>query len=307
MHLNGPFSPRHCNNEGYALATVIMISLIISVIIMAIVSSVRKKTVLAQELTDRNAAYLKTYSAMNEVVYKILTSTFTGMNMEIRQQDGKIINKWNLYGKPINLAKGITVKLHDVAGRIPILFDSRYLRVLMMNKLHDSAKVNIFADTFADWQDKDNLKRLNGAEAFDYRMADYAYGPRNFYIQTLEELKLLKGFDQDIWSAIQDDIVYWGSGRTNYLTMSKNLLTVLLQDDSLVDKIIQLRTAGNLTARIFRSLTGLQPNESVSFWPSGWIKIELTAKVGKSVDRINAVIVKRQMLQQPFIITEWKK
>jgi hypothetical protein len=115
------------------------------------------------------------------------------------------------------------------------------------------------------------------------------------------------GFDKDIFERIKDDLVYWGSGRTNYLTMSENLLRALLKDDSLVDRIIQLRKEGNLTAGTFLSMTGIRQNETILFRPSGWIKIEIVAREGKAVDRINAVIAKRQLQQRPFVVTEWKR
>jgi general secretion pathway protein K len=169
MYTREPFSTLFCKEEGYALPMVIVIALIISVITMSIAFSVREKIAVALELMDRNTAYLKSYSAMNEVVYNILTSTFTRAGMEIRQEDGIVIEEWNLYGQPIELSEGVTVRLKDISGMIPLPFGSRYFRALMMNESQDSKKVNAFADAFADWQDKDDLKRLNGAEAFDYR------------------------------------------------------------------------------------------------------------------------------------------
>lgn len=297
---------RRCNQQGYALPTVIVIALIISVITMSIAFSVREKTAVALEMVDRSSACLKSYSAYNETLYNILTSTFTSTGLKIYQEDGSEL-AWNLYGEPIELAEGVTVELRDGAGMLSPLFHPGYLRKLMEYTCKDSKKINSFVDTLADWQDTDDLKRLNGAESYDYRMKGYSCRPRNFYIQVTQEILLLRGFDPELFGKIRDDIVYWGGGNINYLTMSEKLLRALLENDLLVDRIIRIRKEGKLTGRIFSSLTGIPETEENIYAPSGWIKVKITAKVGKAVDRIEAVVKKRGSAKRPYMVSEWKK
>ena len=306
MYLREAFSTQLCKQEGYALPTVIVIALIISIITISIAFSVREKTAIALELKDRNTAYLKSYSAYNDVLYNILTSTFTSTGINFWQEDGSEI-VWNLYGEPIKLAEGIMVKLRDGAGMLSPMFHSEYLRKFMEYTCEDSKKTNLFADTLADWQDTDDLKRLNGAESYDYRMTGYSYAPRNFYIQIPHEVVLLKGFDAELFEKIKDDIVYWGGGNINYITMSEKLLRALLKNDPLVDRIVWIRKEGKLTGRVFRDLTGIQETEHNIYAPSGWIKVEITAKVGKAVDRVEAFLVKRQSRKRPYMVAEWKR
>ena len=306
MYIRKPFFILPCNDKGYALPMVIVIALIISVITMSVAFSVQGKIAMALELTDRSSAYLKSYSAYNEVIYNILTSTFSSAGLKIYQEDGSEI-AWDLYGDPIDLSEGVSVKLRDGAGMLSPLFHPGYLRKFMEYTCEDSKKINLFADTLADWQDTDDLKRLNGAESYDYRMTNYSYVPRNFYIQLPDEVMLLKGFDAKLFEEIKDDLVYWGSGSINYLTMSENLLCGLFKNDPLVDRIIQLRKEGNLTGRVFRDLTGIPTTEQNTFAPSGWVKIEVSAKVKKAVDRIEAVIVKTESQTRPYRVVEWKR
>ena len=273
---------------------------------MNITFSVRGKTATVQELRDQNTAYLKAYSAYNRVLYNILTSTFTPTGIKFQQEDGKEL-VWNLYGEPIGLGKGTIVRLRDCGGMLSPLFNSDYLREFMEYICQDSKRTNSFVDTLADWQDPDDLKRLNGAESYDYRMAGYPYRPRNFYIQTLQELTLLKGFDPDLLGKIKDDIVYWGNGNINYLTMSKKLLRALLKNDGLVDRIIQIRKEGRLTRGVFTGLTGIPETETNVYMPSGCIKVEVTAKIAKAVDRIEAIIIKRESNKRPYMVLEWKR
>ncbi len=306
MYIREPFFILPCNDKGYALPMVIVITLIISVITMSITFSVQGKIAMVLELTNRSSAYLKSYSAYNGALYNILTSTFTSAGLKIYQEDGSEL-VWNLYGEPIELAEGTMVKLRDGAGMLSPLFHPGYLRKFMEYTCEDSKKINLFADALADWQDKDDFKRLNGAESYDYRMKGYSYGPRNFYIQVPHEVMLLKGFDAELFEEIKDDLVYWGSGTINYLTMSEKLLRALLKNDPLVDRIIQLRKEGKLTGRVFRDLTGIPHTEQNIFAPSGWIKVVMRAQVERAVDRIEAVIVKRESQTKPYRVVEWKR
>lgn len=307
MPTRNPFSTAPSSEAGYALVTVLVISMVISVITMSMIFSVREKITLAQELVNRNQACLKATSAFNQTLYNILTATFTSTGLEIRKADGKISANWNLYGEPLKIAPGVTVCLRDTAGMITLPFSSGFLRTLMRNRGHSSQEVNAFIDAFADWQDSDNLKKLNGAEAFIYRANGYSYTPRNFYIQIPEELKLLKGVDQELFSAVKKEFVYWGGTEINYLTMSEELLKACLQDEQLTERIIKLRKEGQLTAHLFQGITGVKPSDFGSFRPSRWIKIDLEAREGKAVDKISALIAVKQLRDRPFILAEWRK
>jgi hypothetical protein len=89
--------------------------------------------------------------------------------------------------------------------------------------------------------------------------------------------------------------------------MSEKLLRALLKNDFLVDRIIRLRKEGKLTGRLFRDLTGIPETEANIYAPSGWINVEITVKVGKAVDRIEAIVKKRQTDRKPYMVTEWKR
>ena len=254
----------------------------------------------------RDKACMKARSALNEVIYDILTSHFTPAGLTIHDQDGTL-KQMNLYGDPIVISEGVEVRLRDISGMVSPLFHPKYIRMLTEYVSKDSKLTNSFVDTLLDWQDADDLKHLNGAESYEYRSAGYQYTPRNYYIQVPEELMLLKGFDRHIFGKLKDDLSYWGTGAINFLTMSERLLRAVLRDDSLVDRIIQIRKEGVLTEKIFREMTGIPCTEIYTFHPSGWIRIKITGREGKAVDQIQAVFVKRETKQRPFMWTQWRR
>jgi type II secretory pathway component PulK len=293
-------------DKGIALFTALVMALIISVITMSIAFTVRQKIVLTHDLTDRSTAWLKAYSGYNEVLYNILTAGFSPTGLKFKQTDGTELF-WNLYGEPIEISEGLTVRLRDGAGMLSPVFMPRNLKRLLEYVSKDSKTTNLVSDALADWQDPDTFRRLYGAEDYDYRIAGYSYGPRNFYIQVSQELMLLKEFDSALYEKIKDDLVYWSGRHINYLTMSETVLRALLANDVLVDRILQLRKDENISAGVFRRLSGIPLSEQSIPFPSGWIKIEIKAQVGKTVEKIEAMLVKAELAHRPFMVVEWKR
>ncbi|MEI7590757.1 MAG: hypothetical protein WCJ49_05545 [Deltaproteobacteria bacterium] len=292
--------------KGFAVPVVLVISMIIIAIATSITYTVRQKIRMADEINNRSKAYTKSYSALNTVLYNLSTATLNSYSLDIHQPNGEIL-KWNLYGKPIEIEKGVTAKLRDTSGMISPLFDETFLYLVLSRFYKKPEKIQQFVDTLADWQDADDFTRLNGAEAFDYRMTRLPYSPRNYYIQTLDELNLLKDFDPEILNTIKDDLLYWRSGHINCMTMSKEMLQVMLLDDNMVKTIMDSRDQWTLTSGIFRQLTGILESEDVLLFPRGWIKIEINATEGNATDHIEVVVLKSQKQRSPFWFAEWKR
>jgi general secretion pathway protein K len=292
--------------KGFAVPVVLVISMIVIAIATSITYTVRQKISMAEEINNRSKAYTKSYSALSTVLYNLSTSTFNNYALDIHQPNGDIL-KWNLYGKPIEIEKGVTAKLRDTSGMISPLFDEGYLELLLNRFYKKPAKIQQFIDTLADWQDADDFNRLNGAEVFDYKAAKLPYSPRNFYIQTIDELKLLKGFDPEILNILKDDLLYWRTGHINFMTMSKEMLQALLPDDNMGKTIVDSRDQWTLTSAIFSQLTGILDSEDMLFFPRGWIKIEINAAEGNATEHIELVVLKSQRQQSPFWIAEWKR
>ena len=54
-------------------------------------------------------------------------------------------------------------------------------------------------------------------------------------------------------------------------------------------------------------MTNLSYTEEALFSPSGWIKVEVEARSKNASDRIEAVILKREMDESPYLISEWRR
>jgi len=63
---------------------------------------------------------------------------------------------------------------------------------------------NRVVDAILDWRDPDDAKRLNGAEAADYKAAGRNYVPANANFETIEEVQRVLGLTPEIYAKIAD-------------------------------------------------------------------------------------------------------
>lgn len=96
------------------------------------------------------------------------------------------------YPAPENMA----VRIYDHAGKINLrrIKKSQMRRLLEKLLGTDVQEIRSLLDAWQDWLDRDDLKRLNGAEKDYYASLDPPYRPRNGSLETVEELLLIKGF-----------------------------------------------------------------------------------------------------------------
>ena len=294
------------DNKGFALPVVLGICMIVILITTGITARTRTRIGMASELENRAQAFCKLRSGYSTVLYNILTSYFLPYSINIYETDGQT-REWNLYGNPIGLGQDTQMILRDTAGMIPLFYSQSLLEKLVLQASKDSGRALAFSDAFWDWQDTDQLKRINGAESWEYRANGYKYGPRNFYIQVPEEMGLIFGFDSDIYKKIINSITYASGGSKNYLTMDRLTLDALIPSEALVDTIIQMRKNKTLTGANFTQMTGISSSLSVAFFPSKKIQIHIKAVHGNSVATLRAVIEKEENQTGPVKVLEWRK
>jgi general secretion pathway protein K len=95
-------------------------------------------------------------------------------------------------------------------------------------------------DCFLDWTDDNDTHRINGAEKDDPFYRDKGYAPKNGPLDTVDELLLIKGFDERIlyggpadeedqppYRGIARWLSTWGEGTININTASREVLLTL--------------------------------------------------------------------------------
>ena len=110
-------------------------------------------------------------------------------------------------------------------------------------------------DTLGDWVDENDLHLLNGAESDDNFYKEKGYEVKNAPLDTIDELLLIKGWDENIvYGGPSDDpdephmrgfanlLTTWGDGKINVNTANRGvLMTVTELDEFAVDALLEAR------------------------------------------------------------------
>lgn len=98
--------------------------------------------------------------------------------------------------------------------------------------LEDLGLEERLADTLADWIDSDEEPRLQGAEGPDYYTGlAVPYNPRNGYLSTVEEIRMIRGYTPEAVEALRPHItVYNPDGRVNINTATIEVLKAVSPD-----------------------------------------------------------------------------
>ena len=101
-------------------------------------------------------------------------------------------------------------------------------------------------DAIADFRDKDDLKRLNGAEDSAYSAAGREYGPKNSRFETVDELRRVLGVTPDMYARLAPLVtVYSGRRGFNPVTAPHALLLALPGGDAgQIDDLVAGRISG---------------------------------------------------------------
>jgi type II secretory pathway component PulK len=107
----------------------------------------------------------------------------------------------------------------------------------------DAIQAQELAASIIDWRDKDSVVSIPSGSAEDqyYRTLDYPYEAGDGKFEVLEEVLLVKGMSEDIFTKIKKYITIYGDGRVNINTASGTVLLALGLSPEVVDKILNFR------------------------------------------------------------------
>jgi general secretion pathway protein K len=96
------------------------------------------------------------------------------------------------------------IEIQDELGRIDLNHaDGQLLGNLFRVAGMPAQEAQKIADRIIDWRDSDDLRRLNGAEAREYREAGASYLPRNGSFQSRDELRRVLGMTNEMFRKVE--------------------------------------------------------------------------------------------------------
>jgi type II secretory pathway component PulK len=175
--------------------------------------------------------------------------------------DGKLYAQEQGWQDPIQYAGieiphgwEVRIEIRDEGGKLPLNTMSEELlnRLLEEELDFDYGTARELSSTLIDWIDEDDTARLNGAESEDYLDNDPPYRAANAPLQSIDELRLLKVwedefFDHDgqaneLFHRLSGLVSVLNTGPVNLNTAPQEVLEILAladgwQDDALFDGI----------------------------------------------------------------------
>lgn len=170
------------DEDGFALLTVLLGMAVLAVLVAAIGMLAGNHSRHAHNLAEAAKAEALAdggvHHAIRQVRHLVKESAWRadGAPMMLRLDDGEV-----------------ETRVSDEAGRIDLNFaDEELLRALLIGAGAGEREADALKDAILDWTDQDDLRRLNGAEAAEYRAA-HLPAPGNRPFAMVEELRLVKG------------------------------------------------------------------------------------------------------------------
>ncbi len=203
--------------QGVVLVIVLWFLAVVTVMIATLATETR----LAAIAVSHNKAGLENWSH-TMTAFQLAQMEILMMNMAAHPDDKerqaflKDNIPWQnrLDGRPLTLAyndeeyeeipdeyrlpKGTVVRIYDHSGKINLTnLQANEFRELLKQRIgEDDERLESLIDAWRDWIDSDDLERMNGAEKAYYEELDPPYAPRNNNLETVQELLLIKGFNE---------------------------------------------------------------------------------------------------------------
>lgn len=288
-------------SRGIALIQVLIISIILTMLGIYINQTVRSQIGIVSLMKNSFELNLQLENAEAELLHTLLTQ----QNKQQKGSENTLVQHWSFYGKPFPLNKNTTVTIQDLSGLLSLnTLDNTLARGLFSQLGFSGHKVRTFLDSLADWKDKDDLKRLNGAESDYYRYIKKP-GPRNAYLQTLGEVESIQQgqlLTTTQWNTYFTDRMF---SRFNPLNAPNLILKAFLNNDAAYEEVLHQREAGVLTGHSFYLATYVGQDESVTYGTGRLLKITLLVKgQNNKLSKEFIVELRPRSLSRPIIITQ---
>jgi len=289
--------------KGIALIQVLLISAIISVLALYLSKTARLQVDIAKRLKDKNFALIKLYDTEAVLTHSLLT-----FNLKRDNSSDKVNNRWNFHNQVFNVSNNIDISIQDNAG----LINLRYLNSSIFSKWmacngYSSDKTRLILDSISDWQDKDDLTRLNGAESSYY--TKYNYKPRNNAIILKGEVLKVKGVNKELYTKMDNITALYTPSFFNPMNSPDELLRCIY-DNKIGEQLQSIRSSdGFIDINRFKELTGEMESEGLLFFTSSFLTIKISSVVGESkVEKlVSQKLDKYAKFNQPVVETFFTK
>lgn len=284
---------KYKTNRGLALVIALWMLALLTIMVSGYTATMRTETKLTSQFyrssISRNYAEAGVWLAINELLKTELNRNITG--------DGAT--------KLIEYHQGsIEVSIQDEAGKIDLNTGRvELLRGLLVNTGISDARSIELLHAILDWRDRDDTTRAAGAEDRDYASAGYDYGAKDGAFNSIEELRLVKGMDEDIFQKMLPSLTIFSQqpGINPEFASRETLMTLPNITEAIVDEFLLNREL-QLDEKI-NSIAGRYANKVSDR------SLTITSKGINSDNEVTLQVVVNMTrnIQMPYRILSWKE
>lgn len=201
------------NPQGFALLAVFWIILLLSLLCLGYATAARFRAQAAlnrkRQLVDRYLYRSAREKGFHEFLKGRSNRVLLHKQEEIETIAEEAINLWFPRFEPYDYTlkdQHLAVRLLDEKGKfsvndIPV---SLWQEILAACGLPLGAEQTGIINAVKDWIDPDDEHRLDGAENDYYQSLEHPYACKNYFIETLEELLLIKGITPELYYGTEE-------------------------------------------------------------------------------------------------------
>jgi general secretion pathway protein K len=225
------------SEEGIALIAVLWMLILLSVVAATLSLEIHSTTHVARNMAENAAARAAADAGIQRAILDLASSANVPTKEKFRT-DGTVYG-WR-FGNCL-----VRISNQDEASKIDLnQAPEELLAALFASAGIDPAQAQSLADAIADFRDKDNFPRPNGAEETEYRAAGLAWGPKNAPFQTVEELQQVIGMTGEIYRRVAPNLTTYFVGDT-------------INPPTANEQLVQLLRRSNLSLQYLASSTGV--------------------------------------------------
>jgi len=293
-------------NKGIALIQVLIISIILTMLGIYINQTVRSQINVVNLMKSSFELNLKLEDAEALLLHALLTNK----NYKKVESEIPLVQRWNFYGQPYQFSEDVIVKVQDISSLISLNHMNNKLATELFDLLgYSGHEVRTFLDSLADWKDKDDLKRLNGAERDYYRYLGIV-GPRNGYLQSYDEVLNIQQSNILTMAQWQEHFSLALVTSFNPLNAPDLILKAFINNDDAYKEVIKKRQLGSLNELNFYQATGIEGDEFISFSTGRLLAVTIVVQTqNNKLSKHFIVDLRPRSLTRPVTISEitWNK
>ncbi|MCQ8879457.1 type II secretion system protein GspK [Pseudoalteromonas shioyasakiensis] len=258
--------------QGIALVQVLIISFILALLGIFINQSVQQQVDVTKQIQNKFAMRLE----LEEAETQLFTALLAYNKYPNTSSENSVVKNWNFYGKEFKLTDSTYATLTDTRALVGLNINNASLVKKTLLQLNvDEAKAEQFVSSLLDWIDENDNHLMNGAESAYYSGQGKHYQPRDHYLQSINEVKLIRGAEQVALKQFKQYFTTDFVGGFNPLNAPELILHAFIKDDTITNKVIERRKNGTLNSLDFYRLTGVDEGEFITFATANKIRVQL--------------------------------